>query len=315
MDIILPIITLVVGTFLGLLPSIYLAYFQHKQDITGKVLDQYFAAREQLCDQLSALANLLVTNSCQLDVKIVAEYQENVSKLFYKYYDLLPPEVLKEMLCLHTCLSDKENRLYKHENNFVLLIEDQDIEGFIEGISLIDNFKYYAAIPLRSKDSHIRRSASINYQARSVLVSINRHFTVQHFISWNRYLQKSKGLKSKRLDASFNHHNLLQTTIVGKGIISWNHNDIEDRLRVLMASILGSSRVEPDDNFFDLGGESLAALELVSHINREFNVHISPIVIFKASTPQQLATEILQYLPDYQETSNIWTSHSSSNRS
>lgn len=297
MDIILPVITLVAGTFLGLLTSVCISYLQHKQDITVKVIEQYFAAREQLCDQLSTLANLQVTSSGQLEAKTLAEYQENVSKLFYKYYDFLPPEVLKEMLCLYTCLSDKENRLYRHENNCLFLIENKALEAFVERISLVDNFKYYAPIPLKNKNSHVRRAASISYQARSVLVSINHHFTIQHLISWNRYLPKSKELRSKLHSTSLNNHNLLQTNIMSKGTIPWNKDDIEYRLADLMAFILGASKVEPDDDFFELGGESLTAMELASHINSVFDIHIPLATIFESSTPRELTMKVIQLIP------------------
>lgn len=279
---------------MGLLASVCIAYLQHKQDITIKIIEQYFAAREQLCDQLSALANLQVTSSCKLDTATLAEYQENISKLFYKYYDFLPPEVLKEMLCLHACLSDKENRLYKHENNCLILIEDKDIEGFIGQISLIDNFKYYAPIPLESKDPNIRRAASVNYQARSVLVSMNYHFTIQHLRSWNRYLQKSKETKSKLRNTPLNGRSLLQTNLPSKGIITCNQDNVADRLAVIMASILGLSKVEPNDNFFELGGDSLLTMQLASHVNREFNIQIPLRAIFEAPTPQDLSMKIVQ---------------------
>lgn len=195
MDIILPLLTLALGAFLGLLTSIYITHNQHRHDVTIKVVEKYFGARELLCDMLSNLASLQLTNN--VDIASLPEYKKELSKLFYKYYDFLPVKVLREIVCLYACLSDRENRLFmfkeqKGKDDLLLLMTDSDIEGFIKKISVIENFESYALIPLKSKDSNMRRTASINYQARSVLQTINGYFTIQNLLSWSKHLQKSR---------------------------------------------------------------------------------------------------------------------------
>ena len=48
--------------------------------------------------------------------------------------------------------------------------------------------------------------------------------------------------------------------------------------------MLGVDSVELDDNFFDLGGDSLKAIELAHRASRAFGVAISPVNVFERPT-------------------------------
>ncbi|MCU0289853.1 MAG: amino acid adenylation domain-containing protein, partial [Acidobacteria bacterium] len=71
-------------------------------------------------------------------------------------------------------------------------------------------------------------------------------------------------------------------------------NEIEKKLAVLWAEILGidSSIIGIDDNFFQLGGHSLKAMQLTAQIHRAFNVKISLVELFKNSTIRGTASAI-----------------------
>jgi acyl carrier protein len=61
-----------------------------------------------------------------------------------------------------------------------------------------------------------------------------------------------------------------------------------------IASVLElKSPVAPDDDFFHLGGDSLAAAALMVEIEREYGVHMSIAVLSEASTPRALASAIV----------------------
>ncbi|MFC4057035.1 amino acid adenylation domain-containing protein, partial [Planomonospora corallina] len=62
----------------------------------------------------------------------------------------------------------------------------------------------------------------------------------------------------------------------------------EERLCRLFAEVLGLDRVGADDGFFDLGGDSIAVIRLVSRARSE-GLEISPREVFARQTPEALA--------------------------
>jgi hypothetical protein len=188
LSLILPLITLVVGAVLGFLTSAWMERSRQRHDVVVKILEQYFKIREQICDEIGELAHLQIGSP--LDDQSLITKRDTISKLFYKYYDFLPAEVLQEMNCLYACLTDKRNRIFRCKDNRLLPLQDSEIESFVESISLVDNFKYYALVPLNSSDANIRRGASVNYQARSVLRAINESFSLDSLMGWVKKLPK-----------------------------------------------------------------------------------------------------------------------------
>jgi phthiocerol/phenolphthiocerol synthesis type-I polyketide synthase E len=63
----------------------------------------------------------------------------------------------------------------------------------------------------------------------------------------------------------------------------------EQAVCVIFAEVLGLSRVDPCDNFFNLGGDSLIATQLTAWIRRSYQTNLSPKEVFTAPTPQALA--------------------------
>lgn len=51
-------------------------------------------------------------------------------------------------------------------------------------------------------------------------------------------------------------------------------NDIDTKLITLLKSLLSTTSISIDDNFFDLGGDSLSAINLCAQIQNEFNVQL-----------------------------------------
>ncbi|MYW69878.1 type I polyketide synthase [Streptomyces sp. SID8379] len=69
---------------------------------------------------------------------------------------------------------------------------------------------------------------------------------------------------------------------------------IADRLRGLWARTLGHDRIAPDDDFFDLGGDSLTAIELMTQIREAFDIELTVGFLFEAPTLAELAEVIDQ---------------------
>ena len=188
-DVILPIITLIIGT--GLLTNIIMSYRNQKNSISIKVVEQYFKAREDICAKLCELANISSNN--RIDENKIDYYKNEISNLYYKYYDILPKEVLFDLNCLFTCLSDRDGNIYRIYDDKLYRVENcNDLENFLEKISLVKNFKYVAIPLVKSEDIYVRKSACINYQARGVLRSMNDFFTIEKFLQWDKYLAKKQ---------------------------------------------------------------------------------------------------------------------------
>ena len=66
----------------------------------------------------------------------------------------------------------------------------------------------------------------------------------------------------------------------------------EELVATIFTSLLGLPRVGALDNFFDLGGDSLRAVQLVSRICAETGLQMEPIASLEASTVEQLARRL-----------------------
>ncbi|HEY0632080.1 MAG TPA: non-ribosomal peptide synthetase [Thermoleophilaceae bacterium] len=66
----------------------------------------------------------------------------------------------------------------------------------------------------------------------------------------------------------------------------------ETRLTAIWESVLGIAPLRPDDNFFDIGGTSLAALRLLAAIHTHMDVDLPLSILLDAPTIEQMANVI-----------------------
>jgi phthiocerol/phenolphthiocerol synthesis type-I polyketide synthase E len=71
-------------------------------------------------------------------------------------------------------------------------------------------------------------------------------------------------------------------------------NDAERKITQIWQEVLGLEQVGIHDNFFDLGGSSLFAIQVLSRLRKEFNVEVPPAMIFEGATISALAKLLTQ---------------------
>ncbi|HEV7509231.1 MAG TPA: SDR family NAD(P)-dependent oxidoreductase [Thermoanaerobaculia bacterium] len=65
--------------------------------------------------------------------------------------------------------------------------------------------------------------------------------------------------------------------------------ELENRITEAWRLALGREQIGPDDNFFDLGGNSLLGLRVTSELQRELRREVLPLALFEAPTVRSLA--------------------------
>lgn len=70
-------------------------------------------------------------------------------------------------------------------------------------------------------------------------------------------------------------------------------DDRLDALRRIWSRVLDGAPVEPDSDFFELGGDSLAAVEVITTLAEEMALEVSLSDFFEAPTPAELATRLV----------------------
>jgi acyl transferase domain-containing protein/acyl carrier protein len=76
------------------------------------------------------------------------------------------------------------------------------------------------------------------------------------------------------------------TSFVGAG------GNVERRIAEIWQRILGRDQIGVNDNFFDLGGNSLLGLQLVSELSQELGTQIAPVTLFEFPTVRSLARNL-----------------------
>jgi amino acid adenylation domain-containing protein/thioester reductase-like protein len=73
---------------------------------------------------------------------------------------------------------------------------------------------------------------------------------------------------------------------------------VEENLAGIYAQVLGVERVGADDSFFDLGGNSLSAMRLITTINKALNTQLTVRALFDAPTVSGLGEQVDRHVGD-----------------
>jgi acyl carrier protein len=73
---------------------------------------------------------------------------------------------------------------------------------------------------------------------------------------------------------------------------------VEEMIAEIWAEVLKLDKLGIDDNFFDLGGHSLKATQVISRVRQTFRIDLPLRVLFEAPTVAELAMRIEQSFAD-----------------
>ena len=113
------------------------------------------------------------------------------------------------------------------------------------------------------------------------MVEINKTYTVELLLAAAN--GASGGTVVKRVEQS---HGRPEAGAAVPGPVG---RDLETRIARVWSDALGVDRIGPSDNFFDLGGNSLVGLKVVSELQRELKREVLPLAIYEAPTVRALA--------------------------
>ncbi len=191
MDIYSKIYTILISTFLGaglgFLAKSYFVRLGFRQSTIESIVNRYLDARDELC---ALVAECAVKTDSQ-DEQWLNETRKSISLAYYKYYDYMPNEVIKELICLQACLKDSNNRLYKIHAEKLRRIEKNDLQIFCETIATFKNIAPAIYFNLHNGAESDMRDHRIEYQARHTLININRYFTEKNLTSLNLFRPKA----------------------------------------------------------------------------------------------------------------------------
>ncbi|HEX8354875.1 MAG TPA: beta-ketoacyl synthase N-terminal-like domain-containing protein, partial [Pyrinomonadaceae bacterium] len=79
--------------------------------------------------------------------------------------------------------------------------------------------------------------------------------------------------------------------VLGTGYVAAAGN-LEQEIAAVWQRVLGAEQVGVNDNFFDLGGNSLLGLQLVSELGRELGLEVAPVTLFEFPTVGALSRHL-----------------------
>jgi acyl carrier protein len=70
---------------------------------------------------------------------------------------------------------------------------------------------------------------------------------------------------------------------------------VESAVAAICCDLLGLDEISVHDSFFNLGGHSLIAMQVLSRLNTEFDVELTPMLLFTSRfTVAELADSVVQ---------------------
>jgi|GEM_PF-3172638 len=177
-----------IGAFIGYFASYFIEKRKNSMAFNQKVFDTYDRVSQEIIEALAEITTFSVRIK-SYSKEDIETWKEKISYLSFKYYRYLPPEVLVEMNCLHSCLRDYGKSIYiarkdKNEKKYTIkqCRDKKDVDDFCDNITLVTNLKKIKEIAHKYGIEKVPKSIKINFQARMVVRRIDGYWQYKDFV-------------------------------------------------------------------------------------------------------------------------------------
>jgi hypothetical protein len=186
------ILILLVGIF-SILSYVISYHLKIRNEFSISLFGEFLRIREPLTEILSGISARRLEESIQSNE--LEEWRGGLSRFYYQHYDLLPPLVLNELLCLINCIERNGDFLFIHNGKRISCMKKKEIEEAVYSIGTTRNFRTFVFERLGGKDVNHKRNIRLIIQTRLVLFKINTFFSLNQLIKLSKNLTKEKNKK------------------------------------------------------------------------------------------------------------------------
>lgn len=195
LDILIPVIT----AFLGAITAYLFSRRKNTDDFSATLFAEYRHIAQELAEILTDL-HLQSLMPQEFSVKECKEIDNELGVFLYKYYLVLPQQVIEEINCLHECLLCKGNRLFIiKQKNGVPIVQprnNDEVQQLIEDVAIVTTGKTFADLYQRYKK--LPNSIYLKCQARHVLTVMHDCWNLSNIHEWKKRLPKETIAQRKR---------------------------------------------------------------------------------------------------------------------
>ena len=223
-------------------------------------------------------------------------YISNLSGTWIKDEEATNPDYWVEHLrSTVQCSRGLETLLQQGKTLFLELAPGHTMGSLLRQHNMLDSEVFSALPNARSKDSSL--SVFLGFLGRLWANGIPLEFEkLFNEGSYQKLALPSKPFNSKRFWVNYVHHEhteRIQKEVVRKSLLE-QPNEVYDHISKLWQRELGYKKLNPEDNFFDLGGTSLLAIQLIADIRKEFGLSLSKHFLLEQPTLAGFAKFVTQ---------------------
>lgn len=179
-------------------------------------------------------------------------------------------------------LGEVQTAIEAYENVLQALVVQKNINDFCSSL-----FAYY----ITKENISIDKNRLVNF----LLQKLPRYMIPSHFVKLKQFpLTSGQKIDKKKI---LEHKDVFEKEISEEPF----ENKIEKEVKIFFSNVLNIASISLEDDFFLIGGNSLAALKLIGCIKNKFNISIFVNELFSFSTVKKLSSLIYSKISEKKE--------------